>query len=121
MKIGSSLTLLAVGLVLAYAVEFEIPGIDVGALGAVLFYIGLLGLVVSVGLEIAASRARRPPAPKRPRRELREEQRAPRPAPEPYNPIQPLPPRQRPRDPSVDATRPLRDAADDPTRRLPPR
>jgi hypothetical protein len=59
-KIGTSLLLIAVGLVLAYAVDFEIPGIELGTLGSILFFIGLLGLVVSIGLEVMAHRARTP-------------------------------------------------------------
>ena len=109
MKIGSALALIAVGLILSYAVDFELPGVDIGALGAILFYIGLLGLVVTIGLEIAANRARHPPRPKTPRRERVEEPPPRAPARAPYDPIQPLPARPRPRrDPSDDETRPLR-------------
>jgi hypothetical protein len=39
-KIGTSLALIAVGLILAYAVDFELPGIEVGTLGAILFFAG---------------------------------------------------------------------------------
>ena len=111
MKIGSALALIAVGLILSYAVDFELPGIDIGALGAILFYIGLLGLVVTIGLEIAANRARHPPRPKAPRRERSVEPPPRAPAPrDRYDPIQPLPARPRPQ--------PRRDPADDETRRL---
>jgi len=115
-KIGSALALIAVGLILSYAVDFELPGVDVGALGAILFYIGVLGLLVTVGLEIAANRARHPPRPRAPRRERAAE---PPPVPRtPYDPIQPLPARPRPPEPSRDRTRVIRDPSDDETRRL---
>ena len=60
MRIGTALTLVAVGLVLSYAIDFDVPGIDLRVLGSILFFVGLLGLLVSVGMEIAAQRARTP-------------------------------------------------------------
>ena len=56
MRIGTSLALVAVGLVLAYAVDFEVPGIELRVLGSILFFVGLLGL----------ARLRRPRGPARP-------------------------------------------------------
>jgi hypothetical protein len=105
-KIGTSLLLIAVGLVLAYAVDFEIPGIELGTLGSILFFIGLLGLVVSIGLEVMSHRARTPARPRpEPRREVVEE----RPRRDDYDPIVPLPARSaRPRNPADDETRRLR-------------
>jgi hypothetical protein len=112
-KIGTSLTLVAVGLILSYAVDFELPGIDRGSLGAILFYVGLLGLIVSVGLEIAQNRAPRAPKPRRePKREREPEPRRRPPAQAPYDPIVPAHERDR-------ALREL--GPDDKTRRLPPR
>jgi hypothetical protein len=102
MRIGTSLALVAVGLVLAYAVDFEVPGIELQTLGSILFFVGLLGLALSVGLEVMAGRRRRGPAPRR-RQAPPPPERAPRAA---YDPIV----RPRPRDPSEDETR-----------RLPPR
>ena len=67
MKIGTSLALVAVGLILSYAVDVELPGIDLQTLGAILFFVGLLGLVVTVGLEVNARRAPKPPRAPRPR------------------------------------------------------
>ena len=63
MRIGTSLALVAVGLVLAYAVDFEVPGIELRTLGSILFFVGLLGLALSVGLEVLAGRRRRAGAP----------------------------------------------------------
>lgn len=103
MRIGTSLLLIAVGLVFAYAVDFEVPGIEIGTLGSILFFIGLLGLAVSVGLEVMNARARHPPSPPRPRKETRRE-----PAAEPprWDPV--VPARPRPRDPADDETRRMR-------------
>jgi len=111
-KIGTSLTLMAVGLILAYAVDFELPGIEVGTLGAILFFVGTLGLIVAVALEVAARRPPRRPAP-RPAPVSRE------PARRPYDPVVGVQPSRR--DPSRERTQVLRDPGDDETRRLPRR
>src|SRR3954469_195830 len=70
MRIAPALLLTALGGILAAAVTLDVPGIDVNALGAVLFFVGLLWLAVEVGLQLAARRSRRPrrapPAPVRP-------------------------------------------------------
>jgi hypothetical protein len=73
-RIGTSLTLVAAGLILAYAVDFEVPGVDVRTLGAILFYVGLLGLLIAIGLEVLAGRARRAPR-RRPRDPAEDETR----------------------------------------------
>lgn len=114
MRIGSSLTLVAVGLILAYAVDFEVPGLEVWALGAILFYVGLLGLLISIGLEVMAGRARRPPRP-RPRAEAPRREPAPREAYDPVLPRRPPTPRH---DAADDRTRVLGDQPDEETRRL---
>lgn len=48
MGIGASLFLLAVGAICYFALEFDVAGIDEGALGAILMVIGALGLIVSL-------------------------------------------------------------------------
>ena len=94
-RIGTSLLLIAVGAILAYAVDVDVPGIDIETLGAILFYVGLLGLVVTVGLELHANRRPRAPAPpSAPPRERR--------PPPPYDPV-------------------VRDRGDEPTRVVPRR
>ena len=115
MKLGTSLALVAVGLILAYAVDFDVPGIDIQTVGSILFFIGLLGLLLTVGLEVAARRAHRPPKPRRePARDLRPQGRPP----ERWEPVVPHRPRPRPRDPASDETRVIRDPSDDRTRKL---
>lgn len=111
MKIGTSLALVAVGLILAYAVDFDVPGIEVATLGAILFFVGLLGLIVTVGLEVAA---RRPPRPARRPEPRREPVRR-----DTYDPVIGLP--ERSRDPSRERTQVIREPGDDETRRLPRR
>jgi len=63
MRIAPALLMTALGGILADAVTVDAPGINVNALGAVLFFVGLLWLAVEVGLQLAA---RRPPRPRRP-------------------------------------------------------
>ena len=67
MAIGTALLLVAVGAILAYAVDFDIPGIDVQTVGNVLFFVGVLGLAITIGMELLAQRARRPVAAVAPR------------------------------------------------------
>ncbi len=110
MRIGSALALITVGLILSYAVDFTVPGIDVGTLGAILFFVGLLGLAVTLGLEVARTRAQHPRPPRRPAPSV-----PPRGHPDPYDPVLPR------RDRSADPTSVLADPADERTRRLPRR
>jgi hypothetical protein len=55
--IGTSLILLAVGAVLAWAVDVDTNGFNVNTIGVILFVIGLVGLIVSllVGFAIGGS------------------------------------------------------------------
>jgi hypothetical protein len=111
-KLGTSLLLVAVGLILAYAVDFELPGIEIRTLGSILFFVGLLGLLVSVGMEVVAHRAR---YPREPRPRPRDEGRFERPAAPPYDPV--VPARRPPRRDDEPPTGVL----DERTRRLPRR
>ena len=97
MRIAPALLLTALGGVLADAVTFSVPGIDRNALGAVLFFVGLLWLAVEVTVALVPVRRRRPPrpAPTRVRR-----------PPRPYDPV--LPPRRSP--PPGDPDAPTADA-----------
>jgi hypothetical protein len=55
MRIGSSIALIAIGLILALAVNFSLSGVDIQLVGWILVVVGIIGLVVSVAV---ARRAR---------------------------------------------------------------
>jgi hypothetical protein len=55
MRIGSSIALIAIGLILALAVNFSLSGIDIQLVGWILVVVGIIGLVVSIAV---ARRAR---------------------------------------------------------------
>lgn len=48
MGIGISLFLLAVGAVLAFAVDYQVSGVDIEAVGAILMVVGAVGLLLSL-------------------------------------------------------------------------
>ena len=48
MAIGTSLVLLAVGAILAMAVDYQASGIDINAVGVILMVVGLVGLLFSL-------------------------------------------------------------------------
>ncbi|MDQ3954220.1 MAG: hypothetical protein M3285_01535 [Actinomycetota bacterium] len=48
MGIGVSLLLLAVGAICYWALDFDISGIDIDAVGVILMVIGAIGLVLSL-------------------------------------------------------------------------
>jgi len=48
MGIGSSLLLLAVGAILAFAIPADISGLDVAVVGWILMAVGVIGLVLSL-------------------------------------------------------------------------
>lgn len=56
MRIGSSIALIAVGLILALAVNIDVDGLDLDLIGWILAAVGVVGLLVSLAL------ARRTPA-----------------------------------------------------------
>jgi hypothetical protein len=48
MAVGTSLLLLAIGAVLAFAVNYTVAGIDINAIGTILMVVGVIGLVFSL-------------------------------------------------------------------------
>lgn len=48
MSSGTSLVLIAVGAILAWAVSYSVAGIDIRAVGAILIVVGALGLLMSL-------------------------------------------------------------------------
>lgn len=46
--LGLSITLIAVGAVLAWAVTFDAEGIDLNMVGIILFVVGIVGAVISL-------------------------------------------------------------------------
>ncbi len=48
MGIGVSVFLIAVGAILAFAVTYEVSGLDVQVVGWILMIVGILGLVLSM-------------------------------------------------------------------------
>jgi tetrahydromethanopterin S-methyltransferase subunit E len=50
MRIGSSIALIAVGLILALAVTVDLDGIDLQLVGWILAVVGVIGLVASLAI-----------------------------------------------------------------------
>ncbi|MGQ0572671.1 MAG: DUF6458 family protein [Pseudonocardia sp.] len=50
MRIGSSIGLIALGLILALAVNVDLDGLDLNLIGWILTAVGLIGLIVSIVL-----------------------------------------------------------------------
>jgi hypothetical protein len=48
MATGTSLLLIAVGAIIAMAVNYEVSGIDIQAIGVILVVVGIIGLVFSL-------------------------------------------------------------------------
>jgi hypothetical protein len=48
MGIGASIFLLALGAILAFAVEFDVSGLDINVIGWILMAVGVLGLVLTL-------------------------------------------------------------------------
>ncbi len=48
MAVGTSLILVAIGAILAFAVDYTFSGIDVQAIGAILMVVGVIGLIFSL-------------------------------------------------------------------------
>lgn len=50
MRIGSSIALIAVGLILALAVNIDVDGLDLDLIGWILAAVGVVGLLVSLAM-----------------------------------------------------------------------
>jgi tetrahydromethanopterin S-methyltransferase subunit E len=50
MRIGSSIGLIAVGLILALAVDIPVHGLDLHQIGWILAVVGVVGLIISVAV-----------------------------------------------------------------------
>ena len=48
MGIGVSILLIAIGAILAFAVEAEVSGVDITTVGWILLIVGIIGLVLSM-------------------------------------------------------------------------
>jgi hypothetical protein len=48
MAVGTSLMLIAIGAVLAFAVNYTVSGVDIQAIGAILVVVGIIGLLFSL-------------------------------------------------------------------------
>ena len=48
MAIGTSLLLIATGAILAMAVNYQVSGVDIEAIGVILMVVGIIGLVFSL-------------------------------------------------------------------------
>ena len=65
MELGTSLFLIAVGAILAFAVNADISGLDIAVVGWILMGVGVIGLVLSL-LFLNSWRARRTAVVERP-------------------------------------------------------
>lgn len=48
MSIGASIALIAVGAILAFAVDTSIEGLEISTVGIILMVVGVIGLVISL-------------------------------------------------------------------------
>ncbi len=48
MGIGVSLVLIAIGAILAWAVNYQVSGVDINVVGAILMVVGVVGLLLSL-------------------------------------------------------------------------
>jgi Domain of unknown function (DUF6458) len=49
--LGTSLILIAVGAVLAFAVDYRVTGININTVGAILLVVGIIGIVLSLMMQ----------------------------------------------------------------------
>lgn len=57
MGIGASIFLIAIGLILAFAVEFEVAGIDIQVIGLILAAAGVVGIILTLAVFAPRRRA----------------------------------------------------------------
>ena len=57
MTLGVSLLLIAVGAILKFAVTATLAGVSIGTVGVILMVVGLVGLVITLGLQVGGRRA----------------------------------------------------------------
>ena len=48
MAVGTSLLLIAIGAILAFAVHVTVSGVDINAIGAILMIVGIIGMAFSL-------------------------------------------------------------------------
>jgi hypothetical protein len=48
MGIGASIFLIALGAILAFAVDFQVSGLDINVIGWILMAVGVLGLILTM-------------------------------------------------------------------------
>ncbi len=59
MTIGGSIGLIVLGAILAFAVEIELAGLDIGTVGLIMMIGGVVGLVVGLSMRQRAARTTR--------------------------------------------------------------
>ncbi len=60
MTIGGSIALIAIGAILAFAVDFEVSGINIAVIGIILIAAGLIGLIFGLVQQRRATTTSRP-------------------------------------------------------------
>ena len=58
MGIGAGIVLIAVGAILAFAVNFQVSGIEISTIGFILIVAGVIGIVVALVMNNQRSRTR---------------------------------------------------------------
>ena len=59
MGLGASIFLIALGAILAFAVTYELAGVDIQVVGWILMIVGILGLIISLYYTSLATRRTR--------------------------------------------------------------
>ena len=57
MTLGASLLLIAVGAILKFAVTATLAGVSIGTVGVILMVVGIVGLIITLGLQVAGGRS----------------------------------------------------------------